>query len=246
MLIDERKNEILKFVKENGKATVQELMDLFDASESTIRRDLTELDKRQLLVKVHGGALAISQEITKDIAVSEREILNRDSKIQIAQYAASLITDEDIVYLDAGTSTGYIIEYITATKAVFVTNAIAHARKLCNRGFEVYLPGGMVKMHTEALIGADTCETIQKFHFTKGFFGSNGLTLRQGCTTPDVQEAKVKETAFSHCKDSYVLCDSSKFDVISSVSFANFADCMILTDENLPDAYRRYDNIKII
>ena len=156
MLIDERKNAILKLVNENGKATVQELMELFDASESTIRRDLTELDKKQLLVKVHGGALASSKEITKDISVSEREILNRDSKITIAQYAASLITDKDVVYLDAGTSTGYIIEYISASKAVFVTNAIAHARKLCNRGFEVYLPGGMVKMHTEALIGADS------------------------------------------------------------------------------------------
>ena len=137
MLIDERKNAILKLVNENGKATVQELMELFDASESTIRRDLTELDKKQLLVKVHGGALASSKEITKDISVSEREILNRDSKITIAQYAASLITDKDVVYLDAGTSTGYIIEYISASKAVFVTNAIAHARKLCNRGFEV-------------------------------------------------------------------------------------------------------------
>lgn len=104
------------------------------------------IGKKQLLVKVHGCALDPSQEITKDISVSEREILNRDSKIAIAQYAASLITDKDVVYLDAGTSTGYIIEYISASKAVFVTNAIAHARKLCNRGFEVYLPGGMVKM----------------------------------------------------------------------------------------------------
>ena len=83
MLIDERKNAILKLVNENGKATVQELMELFDASESTIRRDLTELDKKQLLVKVHGGALASSQEITKDISVSEREILNRDSRLQL-------------------------------------------------------------------------------------------------------------------------------------------------------------------
>lgn len=246
MLIEERKNAILKLVEENGKATVQELMERFDASESTIRRDLTELDKKQLLVKVHGGALAASHEITKDIAVSEREILNKDAKTTIAQYAASLITDEDVVYLDAGTSTGYIIDYITAAKASFVTNAIAHARKLCNRGFEVYLPGGMVKMHTEALIGADTCEAIQKFHFTKGFFGSNGLTLRQGCTTPDVQEAKVKEIAFSHCKNCYVLCDSSKFDVISSVSFADFNDCTILTDSGLPEAYRELENIKIV
>ena len=246
MLIDERKNAILKLVNKNGKATVQELMELFDASESTIRRDLTELDEKQLLVKVHGGALASSKEITKDISVSEREILNRDSKITIAQYAASLITDKDVVYLDAGTSTGYIIEYISASKAVFVTNAIAHARKLCNRGFEVYLPGGMVKMHTEALIGADTCEAIQKFHFTKGFFGSNGLTIQQGCTTPDVQEAKVKESAFAHCKESYILCDSSKFGVISSVTFADFTDCIILTDSNLSKVYQNYDNIKII
>lgn len=246
MLIEERKQQIIEFVEKNRGASVQELMALLKASESTIRRDLTELDRKGLLVKVHGGALAITREVTSDTAVSEREYLNRDQKIQIARYAASLITDDDIVYLDAGTSTEFLPDYLDCKDTVFVTNAIAHARKLGNLGYQVYLPGGFLKDQTEALTGADTCEYLSRFHFTKGFFGANGLSFRQGCTTPDVQEANVKEMAIRHCKNCYVLCDSSKFDTISTITFASFSDVHILTDSDIPESYRKYKNITIV
>ena len=114
------------------------------------------------------------------------------------------------------------------------------------KGYEVLLIGGKLKGVTEAIVGAEALESLNRYNFTKGFFGSNGLTIQQGCTTPDVQEAKVKESAFAHCKESYILCDSSKFGVISSVTFADFTDCIILTDSNLSKVYQNYDNIKII
>lgn len=246
MLIEERKQEIIKFVEKNKRASLQELMELLDASESTIRRDLTELDRKGFLIKVHGGALAVTQEITSDTAVSEREDLNRDKKRMIARYAASLITDEDIVFIDAGTTTWLMLDYLNCKDTVFVTNAVAHARKLGNLGYQVYLPGGFLKSRTEALTGADTCEYLSRFHFTKGFFGTNGIAALQGCTTPDIQEAHVKEVAARHAKNSYVLCDSSKFDTISSVTFSPFADVSVLTDSNLPENYRKYKNITIV
>ena len=102
MLTEERKKQILKLVDQNGGVSVQELMTLLNASESTIRRDLNDLNKKELLIKVHGGAVSASGNITADSSVSERADLNRDKKKQIAMYAASLITDEDLVYLDAG------------------------------------------------------------------------------------------------------------------------------------------------
>lgn len=246
MLTEERKQKIIQYVERNGGASVPDLMALLNASESTIRRDLTDLDRKGLLTKVHGGALSISKKVTADIAVAEREALNRDKKLILAQYAASLIADEDMVYLDAGTTTGLMIDYLTTTKTIFMTNAISHARKLSALGYQVYLPGGMLKFRTEALTGTDTCEYLSRFHFTKGFFGANGITVKQGCTTPDAAEAKVKEIAMNHSMEKYLLCDSSKFDSISSVTFADFDTPVILTDDLLPAAYKKYKRIRII
>lgn len=246
MLTEERKNQILKRVEQNGGVSVQELMMLLDASESTIRRDLNELDKKGLLVKVHGGAMSASKNITADSSVSERVDLNRDKKIQIARYAASLITEEDVVFLDAGTTTGFVVDYLTVKNTIFVTNAIDHARKLCLLGYQVYMPGGLVKTRTEALTGNETCEYLKKFHFTKGFFGTNGVTLKEGFTTPDIQEAAVKEVAVRHTQNRYILCDSSKFDKISTVTFAEFADVNVITDQELPREYGEYDNIVMV
>ena len=92
---------------------MQELKEKLHASESTIRRDLTVLHDNGKLTKVFGGAVAIHSHMhTKDIQVSARENVNREEKIRIARYAASLIAAEDFVYLDAGTTTGFMIDYI--------------------------------------------------------------------------------------------------------------------------------------
>lgn len=246
MLTEERKQQIIRYVETNGGASVPDLMTLLGASESTIRRDLTELDRKGLVEKVHGGALSVSRQVTTDIAVSEREVMHHDQKMQLGQYAASLITDEDMVYLDAGTTTGQIIDYLTTKNTVFFTNAISHARRLSALGYQVYLPGGIVKSRTEALTGTDTCSYLSRLHFTKGFFGTNGVTLQHGCTTPDLSEARVKETAINHSLEKYLLCDSSKFGSISSVTFADFDVPVILTDAGLSAEYQKYQHIRII
>lgn len=246
MLTEERKSQILKLVEQNGGVSVQELMVLLNASESTIRRDLNDLDKRELLIKVHGGAVSVSKNITADSSVSSRTDLNREKKKRIGRYAASLIEDGDLIYLDAGTTTGFIIDYLSCKNTVFVTNAIMHARKLCSLGYQVYMPGGMLKEQTEALTGIQTCEYLARFHFTKGFFGTNGITVKEGFTTPDIQEGTVKETAVKHTGQCFVVCDSSKFDRVSSVTFADFSRASIITDETVTAVYRKYDNLIIV
>lgn len=246
MLTEERKQRIIQYVDKNGGASVPDLIQLLGASESTIRRDLTELDRKGLLTKVHGGALSLNNRSTTDVDVSEREAMNHDAKLILAKHAAALITDEDMVYLDAGTTTGLIIDHLTTKHTIFITNAISHASRLSALGHQVYLPGGLLKSKTGALTGVDTCEYISQFHFTKGFFGTNGATVKQGYTTPDVAEAKVKETAFQHSLKKYILCDSSKFGTISSITFADFDAAMVLTDEELPEKYHKYKNIQVI
>ena len=104
MLLEERLDEIVKIVNERGSISNQELVKMLGASESTIRRDITTLANDNRVIRVHGGAMSVvSGGGMEDSEVSARRIQNSDEKIKIAKYAASLINDGDLVYIDAGT-----------------------------------------------------------------------------------------------------------------------------------------------
>lgn len=246
MLTEKRQEEILNLLESKGSVTVQELTERFHASESTIRRDLTVLHKKGDLVKVFGGAVQNTARIsTKEEQVAFRMELNREEKQIIARYAASLIEPDDFIYLDAGTTTWYMIPYIKEHSASFVTNAVSHALSLSENGFRVILLGGELKAATEAIVGNEAYVNLQKYNFTKGFFGTNGVNRFSGFTTPDINEAMIKECAMKHTQTPYVLCDNSKFRQTSAVSFGEFSAARIIT-EKLPDeTYQSTENIII-
>ena len=136
-----------------------------------------------------------------------------------------------------------MIEYITSHQAVFVTNAISHAKRLAERGFTVYLLGGEFKAVTEAIVGEEAVEALEKYNFTKGFWGANGVSLQKGYSTPELKEAMVKKKSMENCKERFVLADESKFNHISSVTFAPFEGATVITTGlNLP-AYKKCKNV---
>ena len=129
MLTEQRFDIILKLLEEKKSVTVTELRELLDASESTVRRDITALDKAGKLTKVFGGAVALNHKVTAyEPTVAQKSELNKEEKQKIAKYAASLITPDDFVYLDAGTTTGLMLEYLAGVRAAFVTNAVMSLR----------------------------------------------------------------------------------------------------------------------
>ena len=117
---------------------------------------------------------------------------------------------------------------------------VSHAQRLAAKGIKVFLIGGELKSSTEAVIGAQAMKNLQEYHFTKGFFGANGITKAEGFTTPDANEALVKQTAIERCKNRYILADHSKFGCISSVTFSAFVNAKILTD-GCPAEYQELD-----
>ena len=244
MLAEERFREIQKYVESHGTVTVQELTDLLNTSESTVRRDLTELHKRGTLIKVHGGATTVGTSVrTRDEELSVRRDRNTEEKHKIAAYAAELIEADDFVYLDAGSSVDIMIDYLTQADAVYVTNSIGHAQKLLQKGFRVILIGGELKAITEAIVGADAISGLRKYNFTKGFFGTNGIHPDAGYTTPDIAEAMVKEKAMEQCRECFVLADATKINQISSVTFSAFEDAKLLTIGIADEKYKKYKNV---
>ncbi len=243
MLTEKRQEIILELLREKRSITVAEIKDKLGISDSTIRRDLNALDREGKLTKVFGGAVALEAvPSVTELSVMQKLQVNEKEKRTIAQYAASLIKANDFVYLDAGTTTGYMLEYLVEKNATFVTNAVDHARRLAVAGHRVILVGGELRGTTEAVVGARAVLAIQDYHFTIGFFGTNGISRQYGCSTPDGGEALVKKTALRQCSKKYILADSTKFNDVSSVSFAGYQDVQIIT-ECIPTGYEGCGNI---
>lgn len=244
MLTEERHKLILEELKTNSVVYVSDLVVKLNTSESTIRRDLNTLHNEGKLNKVHGGAIALNKDInTKEDEVVIRKSLNIDEKLEIAKYAASLIGPNDFVYLDAGTTTELMIDFINTKEAVFVTNGIAHAKKLAQNQCKTYILGGEVKWTTEAIIGVEAINSLKKYNFTKGFFGTNGISKNRGYTTPDIKEALVKEEALNRTRNAYILADDTKFNEISAVTFGDITKAAIITTKVTDSNYKNLTEV---
>lgn len=236
MLTEERYAIIMEQVRQNKSVKLPRLCELLDASESTVRRDLISLDERGLIKKVHGGAVAAGECSfnSEEQDIESKSRIFTEEKTAIARFAASLVDDGDFVFIDAGTTTEKMIDFLPDKNVTFVTNAFIHAKKLAQRGFKVYIPAGEIKLKTEAIVGAECVLSLQSYNFTKSFIGANGISFSGGISTPDCNEATVKSAVVQNSQTAYVLADHSKFDHVDSVTFAQLGRVKIITDK-LPD-----------
>lgn len=231
MLTEERHDYILKELVKMKRVSVLELVEQLGASESTIRRDLLELDQRGLLKRVHGGAIPIDKKnVLVENSLSERQLIHEKEKDMIAYHASQYIQANDVVYIDSGSTTLRMIDYLKEKNATYVTNGLLHAYMLAAHGFRTICLGGEIRGITETCVGSRTLQEISRYHFTKGFFGTNGVDLESGLTTPDSEEASMKEKAFQLCQKRFVLCDHSKFHKVSPVHFGDIDIATIITD----------------
>ena len=235
MLTQERYHSILQILSEREAVSVAELSQMLDTSESTIRRDLNYLDEMGKLKKVFGGATAIqSASGVTESPFESREGEMYEEKTAIARYAATLVHDGDFVFIDAGTTTYRLIDFLTNKNATYITNGIAHSRKLIQRGFDTHILGGKIKPYTEAVVGTTAIAHIRRLNFTKAFVGTNGSDLTAGFSTPELDEGAVKEEVVSKAYLTFILSDSSKFRRVFPVSFADIEKGCIITD-SVPD-----------
>lgn len=245
MLTEERHSIILDTVNKQHSVRLADLCELLNTSESTIRRDLTVLDEKGLLTKVHGGAIAIGETFSPvEYNMEEKSGLNIEEKTAIAKYAASLLEDGDFVFVDAGTTTEKMIDFLPEKHATFVTNGLFHAKKLAQRGFKVYVLAGELKFSTEAVVGTECVTALKNYNFTKSFIGANGVSITCGVTTPDPDEASVKSAVISSSKTAYILADHTKFDQITSVTFSPLNKVTIITDKVIDKRYLEKTTIK--
>lgn len=245
MLAEQRFEVILRELNTNRAASVPHLCSLTGASEATIRRDLNTLARQGRLNKVHGGAVLTGSEFQgEEPDVGTKSLLHQPEKERIARYAASLIDDDDVVYIDAGTTTVRMMEYLKDCKALFVTNGVACAQRLLELGLRGHVLGGWLKPGTGAVVGADALAGLERYNFTKAFLGINGITVRQGYTTPDPEEAAVKRKASERAYLTYILADNSKFEKVTAATVLPLEKASVITDQLSDKSYLEHTIIK--
>ena len=218
MLKSKRKQLILEKVMKDKFVSLEYLVKALDTSESTVRRDLDELESERKLRRVHGGAESLHF-LQEEESNQEKSIKNIQEKTRIAQKAASLIQEYDVIFIDAGTTNELLVNELHAPSVTVVTNSIHHATKLVERNIPTVIIGGVVKRSTDASIGGVALNQIGQLNFDKAFIGMNGID--DGFfTTPDMEEGAVKRAILENAKRTYVLADASK---LGNTSFAKVA-----------------------
>ncbi|MFJ7725724.1 DeoR/GlpR family DNA-binding transcription regulator [Neobacillus sp. NPDC097160] len=248
MLTLERHRIILQLLKDKNIVKIQEIMELTNSSESTIRRDLSQLEEQKFLKRIHGGAQRLQGKL-QEPSMIEKSSKNLQEKRLIAKYAASLVETGDCIYLDAGSTVIEMIEYLPIKDIVVVTNGLMHVTPLLNKGISTYIIGGLTKPKTNAIIGRGALASLDIYRFDKSFIGVNGIHPQFGFTTPDQEEAMVKQKAISLAREAYVLADNTKFTEISFAKIAEIHEASVITNEIEDETEKQYVNrtsIKVV
>ena len=239
MLTEERHNYILTQLKQRGLVKSQDLINNLNCSESTIRRDLALLEAAGELTRVHGGAKR-TYHLDEELTAHEKTSKNIQEKKAIAELAASFIEENDTIFLDAGTTTLYLIPFLKNKNIRVVTNGIQQATLLSELQIKTILLGGEIKTTTKAIIGTVSNNQLNDYRFNKSFLGINGIDSEFGFTTPDIEEAAVKRQAHLHSSKTYFLADQTKFDKVSFAKVCELEDAIIVTDTIDHTVYQSY------
>ena len=230
MLAEERRQIILKMLKEHQIVKVQQICKKTHSSDSSVRRDLQNLEKKGLLKRIHGGA-KFNYELQNEPDMFGKASQYPDAKQRIAYQAATHIKNDDVIFLDAGTTTLAIVDYIPQHQNItIVTNSILHAFALIERHLKTILLGGILKENTKAIIGETAISQLRNLNFNKAFLGINGIDIAKGYTTPDLQEAAIKREALKKSQQTFILSDESKLNKVSFVKVASIDEANLIIE----------------
>lgn len=223
-----RLNLIKEFLMKKKDVQISEFTSIIDASESTIRRDIKELAQTGFL-KENYGSVILSESNIADVLLSDRLTKNIEVKNKIARKAAAKISDNDFVFIDAGSTTFQLIKYITANNITIITNGINIASESANMGYDVQLIGGTLKKVTMAVVGELAVQNIGNYYFDISFIGTNAIS-EIGYSTPDIREGVLKKQVAKNSRRSFILGDTSKVGKVTSFIFARVDECELISE----------------
>ncbi|MGN1140553.1 MAG: DeoR/GlpR family DNA-binding transcription regulator [Oliverpabstia sp.] len=234
--------EIEQYIYAHKTVTLDELCEVFQVSKNTIRRDIEEIIQNPDIVKTYGGVMINTQ--TKKLLVSftERNINRQDAKRLIAAKAASFVEDGDSIFIDSGTTTLYMLEYLKNKKITLLTNNIeVMVQAIPYENINLISLSGTLNRKTLSLTGNNAARLLSTYNVKKAFLAATGITIENGATNSSPEETCIKEMAVKKSLEKYLLVDSSKFGIVSLLTYGNVEDFTgIITDGVPTDAFREY------
>ncbi|HEY4054786.1 MAG TPA: transcriptional repressor AgaR [Terriglobales bacterium] len=210
VLNEERRRAILELVNRDGRVLVPDLARRFATSQVTIRKDLEALHNLRQVHRTHGGALPARS--VDDPSLREKEQLHQNEKRLIAEAAARMVSNGQVVILDSGTTTTAIARALRNFKDLtVVTNAVNIAAELAGTSIEVILTGGTLRKNSFSLVGPMAEDTLRHLSADLLFLAVDGLDVDYGLTTPNMLEARVNRVMVEVAKRTVTVCDSTKF-----------------------------------
>ncbi len=236
MFAAERRNVILEILKDKKRITVKELSQMLNVSEATLRSDLSQMEKKGLLTRTHGGAV-LDSPIKAENTFSAREKKNKESKIAIAKKAMSLIHDKNCIFLDASTTALEIARLLKEEniRLTVLTNGISTAIELRdNPAITVILLGGMLRNGSMALEGPFGTSILNQIHVDILFTSARGFTVEEGLTDFSVYEVELKKVIVNKVEKVVAIVDHTKIGDNSIASFASVEDIdLFISDEDI-------------
>ncbi|MCP3028186.1 DeoR/GlpR family DNA-binding transcription regulator [Halobacillus sp. A5] len=247
MLTPERHQFILELLNKHHTIKLKELVESTGASESTIRRDLDQLEQHGELRRVHGGA-SLRRPSIEEPSIGEKRSQHHAEKVLIAEEASRLVEDGQSIFLDAGTTTYEMVPYLAGKKITVVTNGLPHLDALATHSIPTYVLGGFVKGRTQAVVGASALQNLSQYRFDHCFMGANGVSLEDGYTTPDPEEAAIKRTTLTLSQARHMLIDASKFNEVTFSHITPISEANIITNYKgaLLEQILEKTNIKVV
>lgn len=230
-----RQQAILELLEQDVSLKVTELARTFGVSEGTIRNDLTLLAKQNLLTRVRGGAVLKNGRAAHPIAHRRAEI-HAPEKERIARWAAELVSDGDVILLDASSTALYMVPFLLdRTNLTVVTNQLEVAKIMAGDPKRtVILLGGIVNTDGSAVGGSISQEILKDLHLNAAFISCAGYSADSGLTETDLEEATFKEQVIKSAAKVVVMMDSSKFGKAGLKPFASLAQIdHIVTDDGI-------------
>lgn len=247
----DRLKQMEHYIIQNENASIDTLCSLFNVSKNTIRRDISELEKKGIVKKVYGG-ITINNDKKSTIPFEQREIKNIDEKQKIAELASNLVEDGDIVFIDSGTTTFHMLPYLNdKMNLTIITNNLNIIMKaLPYSNVSILSTGGSVYRKTNSLIGIEAVNFLKHYNISKAFMATTGVSIAKGITNSSSFEYEIKKTVVENSNKVIILADHSKLGEASLKTYCPLESIDYFITDKLPskdyiDFFKNH-NVKLL
>jgi DeoR/GlpR family transcriptional regulator of sugar metabolism len=236
LLLPERLAQVRDMLRASRVVRLDEVCVALGVSQATARRDLQELERLGEARRVHGGAVAIGGGRLFEPVFDDKASAAADEKTRIARHAAEMVNAGDTVYLDGGSTVVALARLLREREDItVVTNSLRAAMALADGGPTLILVGGELRRRSQSIVGPLTQPLLQQLHFDTAFMGTMGVSLDDGVTTTDPNEAFTKQAVMGQSTQKVLLADSSKLGEVAFARAGKLADFgTLITDKQAP------------